>query len=385
MHDPSVAASYRLLLIEDDVLDQQWVKALLGRIPNFNFELIWAQTYAEGISFLAAQKFDLALVDYAIGPHSGIDFLAAVGGREAGTPLVMLTGNSQYDADIAAMRAGAYDYLDKSKLDEQQLERTLRYVGETRRLELDLRLARDEARAADEAKATFLSNMSHDLRTPLNAIVGFSELLMGEKGFSTDVAEYLKLIHSSGNHLTSMIDDIMLLTQFETSNVDITKARCDLTSLLPNVVSAAHYAATARRVDVRAKLQDQVVLIDADERAVHRMLLNILASACDLTRSGEILTLTLSEDAGGVCIKIEGLCEKLSSIPLMQMTQPFRLPSRNYAADSVYRVGLSLAIAYRIAQLHGAALNINTLKNGNTDFQIVFPCASSNVKVIHAK
>lgn len=385
MVGPENTNSFFLLLVEDDALDQQWVKRLLNRVPNFDYQMVWAQTFKEAETLLANLKFDIAFVDYTIGARSGIELLEAFGGRDAPTPMVMLTGNDQYSADLAAMKAGAYDYLDKSKLDEQQLERVIRYVGKTRKLELELKEALDVAQAADEAKVTFLSNMSHDLRTPLNAIVGFSELLLGGNEYDEDTLGYLNLIHSSGKHLTSMVNDIMLLTQFETDTVDVSKEDCDLIELMPSVVGEAQYAATARNIDVRLSLkEDYPTTIKADCNAAHRMLVNVLASACDLTRPGEIVSVSLLCDNEGTSVVITSHCEKLSSVPLMQMTQPFQVPSKDYASDSVYRIGLSLAIAYRIAQLHGAVLDVNPLENGETCFKVFFPAFNSNLHVMRA-
>lgn len=373
---------YNLLLVEDDPIDQKWLNALLARIPDFDFNFTWAQTYEEADSLLSSLVFDLALVDYAIGPRSGVDLLTKFGGRAAQTPMVMLTGNTNHDADITAMKAGAYDYLNKGKLDEWQLERTLRYVGETRKLELDLKRARDKAQAADEAKASFLSNMSHDLRTPLNAIIGFSEIILGDGSVNGETLDYLRLIHSSGKHLATMINDIMMLTQFQSNKVDVRKQKCDLAALMPTVVSATKYAATERNVDVVVKGCDKEFFVDADEDAVHRMLVNILASACDLSETGEVLSITMAEDANGTSVAVEGMCDRLSAVPLMQMTQPFRVPSKDYAADSVYRIGLSLAIAYRIAQLHDAVLDVNSGDDGKTCFRVMFPSSSNKVEMI---
>lgn len=368
-----------IFLVEDDTLDHEWFKTLLARIPNLSFELSWVQNQAEASLVLAENTFDIVAIDFAIGPYSGIDLISELGGRDATSPMIMLTGDNRYETDVAAMQAGAYDYLDKATLDSLTLERSLRYVLEARRLENELKLARDKAQLASDAKSTFLSNMSHDLRTPLNAIIGFSEFLLGSSSLDAEAKEQLGFIHASGQHLSSMISDLILLAQFETDAVRLETQSCEISGLIPSVINATQYAARERNVYVHYVADDTINLtVTADQKALYRMLMNLLASACDLTKMGHQVTLLTTGTPEGLTITMSGPCEQLSEVPLMQMTQPFAVPGAEYAAESVYRVGLSLAIAYRYAQLHSTRLAVNPQPNGEMCFSLFFPANTAS-------
>ncbi len=125
-----------VLLIEDDEDDYLITRDLLGDVQGSRYDLHWAPNYEEGLEALARDSFDVGLVDYRIGGHTGLELIhnALVGGHEV--PLILLTGLGDRDVDIAAMKAGASDFLEKTELTPGLLERAIRYAinqGESRR------------------------------------------------------------------------------------------------------------------------------------------------------------------------------------------------------------------------------------------------------------
>jgi|GEM_PF-767007 len=369
----SLNKKYSIIYIDDEELDYKLLKAILDRLPDFSYELTWINSFDEGWNILKHYTFDVALIDFSIGAYSGVDLIENLGGRDAKTPMIMLTGAGGYDVDLASMQAGAYDYIDKSSLDGKILERSIRYVSETHQLEQELKKARDLAEAADQAKTQFLSNMSHDLRTPLNAIVGFSELLLNFSEISEQCKQYVGHIRSSGHHLTNMIDDLMLLNQFQSSNVQVHIAPVNLTGLLEAVIEDSQYAATKRDVKVDCTLGESLPNIMADANAVKRILLNITTSMCDLVHPGERVNLSVEQTSDGLLVSLSGQCHEEVDIHLMQMAKPLDISDSDYAAESIYSIGLSLAIAKRYAELHDLDLVVIDKGNNNIQFQINLP------------
>lgn len=117
-----------ILMIDDDEDDFFLVTALLQDISPGQYKLEWASNYQKGIQALEEKDHDILLVDYRLGPHTGIDILRYIQERSKQLPVIMLTGKGDYKIDKEAMMAGAYDYLVKGEISSTLLERSIRYA-----------------------------------------------------------------------------------------------------------------------------------------------------------------------------------------------------------------------------------------------------------------
>ncbi len=123
-----MADEWSILLVEDDEDDYLITREFLEEIPGRKLNLHWVDNYEEGIALIDAGGLDICLVDYRIGGHTGLEFLAGVKAKGTQIPMVLLTGVGQRDIDVAATEAGAADFLDKSELSSTTLDRTIRYA-----------------------------------------------------------------------------------------------------------------------------------------------------------------------------------------------------------------------------------------------------------------
>ncbi|WP_374601330.1 EAL domain-containing protein [Arenimonas sp.] len=124
----------RVLVVDDDEEDFLILRDLLADYPQGRFELDWVATLAEGVEALRANRHDVFLVDYHLGPDNGMDLVRmAVTERSAHRPVIMLTGHGNPDVDREALAAGASDYLVKGNIDAEKLARSLRYAAERAR------------------------------------------------------------------------------------------------------------------------------------------------------------------------------------------------------------------------------------------------------------
>jgi signal transduction histidine kinase len=142
--------------------------------------------------------------------------------------------------------------------------------------------------AASRHKSEFLANMSHELRTPLNAIIGFSEVLT-ERMFgelNEKQAEYLKDIYASGQHLLSLINDILDLSKIEAGRMELEAAEFDLPSAIENALILVRERAGRRGITLRRNVDERLGVIRADERKVKQVLLNLLSNALKFTPEG---------------------------------------------------------------------------------------------------
>ncbi|MBW3672180.1 MAG: flavodoxin-dependent (E)-4-hydroxy-3-methylbut-2-enyl-diphosphate synthase, partial [Acidobacteria bacterium] len=117
----------RILLVEDDEDDYILTRDLLGESRRSSFRLEWVSDYDEALAAVDREDWDVILVDYRLGAHNGLEILAEADARELTTPIILLTGAGDRDVDLAAMEAGAADYLVKGLLDGETLERAIRY------------------------------------------------------------------------------------------------------------------------------------------------------------------------------------------------------------------------------------------------------------------
>lgn len=123
-----MADVWTILLVEDDEDDYLITREFLEEIPGRKVDLRWVDNYEEGMELINAGGVDICLVDYRIGGHTGLEFLANVKANGIQVPMVLLTGVGQRDIDVAATEAGAADFLDKSELSSTTLDRTVRYA-----------------------------------------------------------------------------------------------------------------------------------------------------------------------------------------------------------------------------------------------------------------
>nr|XP_061797998.1 uncharacterized signaling protein PA1727-like [Nerophis lumbriciformis] len=139
-----VPPTLRLLLVDDDEDDAQLVADLLE--DTRAFELEWCQTISAALARLRTSTFDACLLDYRIGAQTGLELLASRGEFHADLPMIMLTGDGSREIDLAAMRAGASDFLAKDQLTTLTLDKSIRYAVEQERRRQELkRLTRRDA------------------------------------------------------------------------------------------------------------------------------------------------------------------------------------------------------------------------------------------------
>ena len=153
----------RVLLVEDDEDDFVLTRGLLSESRRIRFELDWADCYEEAIAKIASNDYDLYLVDYRLGEHDGLQILREAKSLGCSRPIILLTGQRDTEIDVAAMEAGAADYLIKGEVDAQLLERSIRYaLAQGRTLEA---LRESEERYALSARGANDGLWVWDLRT----------------------------------------------------------------------------------------------------------------------------------------------------------------------------------------------------------------------------
>jgi PAS domain S-box-containing protein len=173
-----------------------------------------------------------------------------------------------------------------------------RDVSDRKRTELELKQAKETAEAANSAKSTFLANMSHELRTPLNAILGFSQLLAYDPLLNDSQREQLEIINHSGEHLLSLINDILEVSKIEAGRIKLNTSSFDLYQLLDGLMQLLRFKASEKSISLvldRAPNLPQYIV--TDEGKLRQILLNLLSNAIKFTKAGSVTLRALVAEA----------------------------------------------------------------------------------------
>lgn len=127
---PDNLQTLKVLIVEDDEDDFILICDYFKNISSWNFDIKWLQRYNDAIEELCHNSYTICFCDYRLGARNGVELIKDVLAKNAATPIILLTGKGNYNIDIEATKAGAFDYLIKADLDEDKLERTIRYTLE---------------------------------------------------------------------------------------------------------------------------------------------------------------------------------------------------------------------------------------------------------------
>ena len=213
-----------------------------------------------------------------------------------------------------------------------------------------------ELEAASRHKSEFLANMSHELRTPLNAIIGFSEVL-SERMFgevNDKQAEYLRDILESGQHLLSLINDILDLSKIEAGRMELEPTDFDLPSAIGNTLTLVRERAHRRSITLERTVDERLGMIHADERKVKQVLLNLLSNALKFTPEGGRIDVRAAMRDGTAEISVADTGVGIAPEDQEAVFEEFRQVGT--ASKEVEGTGLGLAISRKFIELHGGRI-----------------------------
>ena len=261
---------------------------------------------------------------------------------------------------------------------------TVQDVTEIKRIEEELKVARDEAQAANQAKSRFLANMSHELRTPLNAIIGFSEMMSSPALMQFDEGkfrEYAGDITDSGQHLLMIVNDILDLSRVEAGNVTLEEEEIDVPEMLHSCLRMLEDRAREKEIELKEAIAGGVPDLYADARLCRQAVINLLTNAVKFTPSGGVVTLEANCTSGGALeIGVRDTGIGIAAEDIERVTEPFA-QVESQLSRQFGGVGLGLSLTREFARLQGGDLTIESELGKGTFARLRFPVSRSIEKL----
>jgi len=272
---------------------------------------------------------------------------------------------------VKAVRAGQWDR-------SRGLVLGFRSIDEEMRLEMEktdlLQDALSQANRASRAKSVFLSNMSHDIRTPMNAIIGFTALALTHIDRQDLVEGYLKKIMTSGNHLLSLINDILDMSRIESGKMSLEEKPCSLPEILHSLRNIIQADVHAKQLDLYMDAMDVVNEdIYCDRLRLNQVLLNLLSNSIKYTNTGGSVSIRVRELPGAPegCANYEFHIKDtgigMSPEFVEHIFEPFER-ERNSTTSGIQGTGLGMSITKKIVDMMNGAIEVRSQQNVGTEF-----------------
>ncbi len=238
-------------------------------------------------------------------------------------------------------------------------------------------LLRKRANDANRAKTEFLANMSHELRTPLNAIIGFSETMANEmfgRLGSDRYVEYAQDIHSSANHLLSIISDILDLSRAVEGKLTLDESEFNLCELAEESLRMLRMQAASKGLRLSLSTPGASLELRADKRLVRQVLINLVSNAIKFTGKGGAIEVTIQVDltTHNCLVAVSDTGVGMSKDEVKRSLRPFAQIESAYSREQP-GTGLGLPMVAKIMEVHGGDFKLNSVVGRETTATAYFP------------
>jgi signal transduction histidine kinase len=396
-----ISASLDILIVDDDEVDRMIVRRALKN-AGIQAKIHEVEMGERAISVLKVQSFDCIFLDYRLPDQDGLTLVRAIRAQEITSPLIVLTGQGDEQIAVDLMKAGASDYLGKSKISagriaqmlrnalrvhqaEQQAILANRQLKESYNLLVEQHKALEQQRQqiheqnlqlihAGALKSRFLATISHELRTPLNAILGFSQMLLRpSKGVLTPKqSEMVQRIFSNGKNLLQMLNEVLDFTQIEANHLHLQPELFNLKNLVTATVEEVRSLAALKELNLTTQLNLQDAVVFNDTVRLRQALINLLSNAIKFTDTGKVwVELTeISHNRVSIAVRDTGI--GIAPEHMDYIFEAFRqIDQTNTRKHS--GTGLGLAITQTLVNIMGGTLTVTSQLGKGSTFKIELP------------
>ncbi len=376
-------APIAVLLVDDDADDHAITRDLLEEIGPGRYRLDWSSDYEGALEAICAGSHDVYLIDYRLGARTGLDLIREAQQRRCFGPVILLTGQSDFELDYAALRAGAADYLEKAQLDATRLDRSIRYTLQqwryeaeltekvrerTKALELancELKLEvaeRQRAEAAlkevDRRKDIFIATLAHELRNPLAPIRNALEIL--RLADDIDARERARAVmERQVDQLVRLISDLLDVSRISQGKLTLKLEPLELSEVAEAALEMSRPHLEKAQVEFRFEKPAQPLPVQADRVRLAQIISNLLNNAAKFTEPGGAVTLSLEQAGANAMVRVQDTGIGIPADQLAAIFEPFTQADRSMNR-SQGGIGIGLALVRSLAELHGGTVQASS-------------------------
>ncbi|HEY9721191.1 MAG TPA: hybrid sensor histidine kinase/response regulator [Oscillatoriaceae cyanobacterium] len=375
----------RILIVEDNEDD---ALLLVRDLKRGDFVPTWARVETpEAFDAALEQPWDAVIADWSLPRFSGLAALKMLRAHGLDLPFMIVSGTIVEEAAVAAMKAGANDYLRKGDLGRlapalarelrDAAERRGRRVAEKQRQESvirerETRADLEAARELDHLKSQFVNAVSHELRTPITTIMGYAEFMEDRIGgeLTAQQSEFVEQISASAKRLARLVDDLLDFARLEAGTFRLQLAESDFAAPINEVVESLKPQAEAAQITLEVALGGQPLLLRMDAQRIEQVLINLVGNAIKFTPPGGTIRLSARLEGGTLRCEVTDTGIGISPDDVPKLFQKF---SQLESGARKGGTGLGLSISKALVEAHGGHIGVKSQPGKGSTFWFTLP------------
>ncbi len=336
---------------------------------DFDFNLIEAGTGEEAIEILAQQKVDVVLLDNKLPGMDGIEVLESIKKQDYDLAVVMITSYASLDLAVKATKNGAFNFMPKP-FTPNELKASIENVAKHLYLR---RMTRKMQAEGKQIRFQFLSVLSHELKSPINAVEGYLKM-MQEKQLGEKIEDYDKMIDRSLIRLRAMrnlIMDMLDLTKIESGKKERRLRDIELGAVAQTAMDTMEPYSIQKNVKISLKKYGNTYLLaDADEMEI--VFNNLISNAVKYNKDNGTVEVKIEDQGSSLKITVTDTGIGMSPDDVEKIFQDF-VRIKNSKTKEISGTGLGLAITKKMVEQHNGTIEVNSIPDEGTTFEVTLP------------